>query len=250
MGSCVVCGKSVRYTCCAQHRGAGRRNGESVPCAECGVAVYRPAHLLERNREHFCSKPCHDKHGPVKPDDDGRICSKCKTWKPRAEFGVETRTRHGMQSRCRACLNAVSQEYVATNLEKVRKTKRESALRYYYQNHDVCIERNRARLRDENCRAKMRECWRAAQQRRMADPAYRAKVNEAYRVRRLDPAKRRKLVANDRLKYAVRSGKLQRLPCEQCGDPKSHGHHDDYNKPLDVRWLCALCHGKAHRRVT
>ena len=46
---------------------------------------------------------------------------------------------------------------------------------------------------------------------------------------------------------AVRDGRLKKLPCEVCGDPKVHGHHDDYSKPLDVRWLCATHHAEHHR---
>lgn len=46
---------------------------------------------------------------------------------------------------------------------------------------------------------------------------------------------------------AVRRGKLVKLPCEVCGAEKSEAHHVDYNKPLDVRWLCRKHHADAHR---
>lgn len=46
---------------------------------------------------------------------------------------------------------------------------------------------------------------------------------------------------------AVRSGKIKRQPCSECGEPKAHGHHDDYSKPLEVRWLCRKHHVAHHK---
>jgi hypothetical protein len=45
------------------------------------------------------------------------------------------------------------------------------------------------------------------------------------------------------------SGRLKKLPCEVCGNPKSDGHHDDYAKPLDVKWLCRKHHAERHRAM-
>lgn len=42
---------------------------------------------------------------------------------------------------------------------------------------------------------------------------------------------------------AIRKGELVRGPCEVCGTTKHiDGHHDDYSKPLEVRWLCRRHH--------
>lgn len=41
---------------------------------------------------------------------------------------------------------------------------------------------------------------------------------------------------------------LERQPCEVCGNPDVVAHHDDYTKPLEVRWLCRSHHAKFHRR--
>lgn len=49
------------------------------------------------------------------------------------------------------------------------------------------------------------------------------------------------------LQKAVKHGEIQRLPCEVCGHEKSEGHHDDYSKPLSVRWLCRRHHREVHR---
>ena len=45
---------------------------------------------------------------------------------------------------------------------------------------------------------------------------------------------------------AVRDGRLKKEPCEVCGAAFTHGHHDDYTKPLDVRWLCPSHHRQLH----
>lgn len=43
---------------------------------------------------------------------------------------------------------------------------------------------------------------------------------------------------------ALKKGTLVRPGrCENCGkECKPHAHHDDYAKPLEVRWLCPPCH--------
>lgn len=52
---------------------------------------------------------------------------------------------------------------------------------------------------------------------------------------------------------AVSCGKLIKPQhCENCGTrtekEKLHGHHEDYNKALDVIWLCPKCHGLTRRK--
>ncbi len=39
----------------------------------------------------------------------------------------------------------------------------------------------------------------------------------------------------------LRRGKLKEEKCEVCGG-KAQMHHDDYSKPLEVRWLCRKDH--------
>ena len=61
------------------------------------------------------------------------------------------------------------------------------------------------------------------------------------RLRKPDQHAAHQAVAN-----AVKTGRLKRLPCEVCGDSKVQGHHDDYSKPLTVRWVCFKHHQEIH----
>ena len=40
--------------------------------------------------------------------------------------------------------------------------------------------------------------------------------------------------------------KHTRYPCLLCGSISVIKHHEDYNKPLSVIWLCKVCHGLRH----
>lgn len=62
---------------------------------------------------------------------------------------------------------------------------------------------------------------------------------------RKNPAK---VGAHHLFRAALRAGKIARpSSCSACGKIcKPHGHHEDYSRPLDVRWLCQQCHNAWH----
>ena len=45
---------------------------------------------------------------------------------------------------------------------------------------------------------------------------------------------------------AYRKGIILKEPCIICGNPKAQGHHENYDKPLDVIWLCTRHHNDRH----
>jgi hypothetical protein len=103
---------------------------------------------------------------------------------------------------------------------------------------------------------------------------FRAKAAEIVARYRYDPLQRpkmdalrakwvknnpEKIAAYNILHNALRRGDIIRPEsCTKCGvnpgrgrDGRSllHAHHRDHLKPLEVEWLCCVCHGKEHRRV-
>jgi len=56
-----------------------------------------------------------------------------------------------------------------------------------------------------------------------------------------------KYKAHSMINSAIKSGKLFKDDCSECGSSDNpHAHHDDYLKPLNIRWLCAACHHQWH----
>lgn len=140
------------------------------------------------------------------------VCGCCKAPKPADEYYADKRTANGLKAQCKKC-----------HLETAVRTRDK--------------ERHRDYRRDSARRA------------RASDPEkFRRRHLEASRKR--PPAGKRR-EARKLLNYAVRSGKVERPPkCQEC-DSRGliHGHHEDYDRPLDVLWLCPECHGIAHRRI-
>lgn len=80
-------------------------------------------------------------------------------------------------------------------------------------------------------------------------PGVRDKMAENMRRYYADPHLRVHKLARVKLQKAVLTGKVERLPCSVCGNPKSDGHHKDYSKPLDVIWLCRKHHAEEHAKA-
>lgn len=135
-------------------------------------------------------------------------CSKCHELKPDTEFYKDKRTKDGLKYQCKKCHTKTT---IATRDEnKHRRANKEYMSRTYQKSPD-----------------KLRAYWRT---RTENDP--------------------KKLKARSLLNSAVRHGKIRRpMRCEKCGAVGMvYAHHENYDKPLDVEWLCADCHGGRHRR--
>ncbi len=68
-----------------------------------------------------------------------------------------------------------------------------------------------------------------------------------------DATPHEKIRARVLVKIALKRGWLKEGPCEKCVGAATNiyacklvAHHDDYSKPLDVRWLCYKHHIERH----
>ena len=128
--------------------------------------------------------------------------------------------------KCRLCTRAAQKRYALANLDKVRVMARE----VYRRNRQRSFAQSRA--------------WR------LAHPDEAAAIQRRY----LDKHPERKHLwqklspdvtrGSNAVHRALRSGALVRPGyCNACGIVcKPEAAHSDYQKPLDVRWLCRSCH--------
>lgn len=55
------------------------------------------------------------------------------------------------------------------------------------------------------------------------------------------------IAAHNEVRKALKTGVLCKKVCEKCGEHGTEAHHDDYNEPLKIRWLCKKCHVEWHK---
>lgn len=146
-----------------------------------------------------------------------KICGTCNIEKEDGDFHKRKASKDGLAARCKECQRQYDKAR-ANDPERVKA-------REEYQK----TPQGQAAVR----RAKER--WALKNKGKVAESTkrYREKNPNKYR-------------AHGIVAYAIKQGNLYPEPCEICGKKKTEAHHDDYSKPLNVRWLCSKHHKQWH----
>lgn len=150
-------------------------------------------------------------------DDGMKHCRQCGTDKPTSMFSIRSNTKSGLQSECKQCMSA---RYHADR-DAIRKRQKLNWNGYSIANADKLIEKSR----DYRNRTKAKQ----------------SEYRNEYR-KRFAP----KIQAKNMVQLLLAKGGLTKMPCEICSAPVTDAHHDDYAKPLEVRWLCRRHHAIWH----
>ena len=161
-----------------------------------------------------------------------RICTVCKVEKPYGEFYKSKKGKDGYAEQCKACRLIKGREYYHRRKEVCLAKQERWAERNpdkILKNQRAYYERNREKILD-----KLRESRKAT--------GYAN--TKAYRKRN-----KQKIESHNYVALAIKFGHLVRPEtCDKCKKPcKPQAHHHDYEKPLEVVWLCPKCHGNEHR---
>ena len=148
-----------------------------------------------------------------------KICFKCNELKPLNEYYKHKKMSDGHLNKCKDCTKKDVHKHRGENIEKVR-----------------AYDRNRPNKSD---RAKKSHDYHKTEKGKSVRFLATRNYRSAYPLRHK---------ANTAVGSAIRDGRLKRPDfCEKCGTAcKPNGHHDDYSKPLNVRWLCLGCHNEFH----
>lgn len=145
-------------------------------------------------------------------------CIACGQTKPISMFYMHKQMKDGHLNKCKECCKLAENKRRSENLEEIRAYDRMRGSLPHR------LEANRLWQKTPNGSVSHRE------------------ANKRYKEKYKNRAAAKYIFGN-----AVRDGKIHRLPCQVCGESKSEGHHPDYDRPLDVVWLCVLHHKAAHK---
>lgn len=201
---------------------------------------------------------------------DSKTCSRCGASKPTSEFYRDKTHGDGLSSRCAVCHNQAIRERTRREPEHFRAIARASWYRRKAARANTSEQTipafkrcshcgatkpgalfHRDRVNQDGLRSWCAECWDGVlrERRTEAPEHYRSAKRASWHRNKHKVVYDLKRRAKARVQEALRAGWLHRMPCEVCGVYRVHGHHDDYSKPLQVRWLCALHHSAVHREA-
>lgn len=164
-----------------------------------------------------------------------KICNGCKKSKPVTEFYM--RGNSGRSYRCKSCSSVASSKYWKENKEKVAQQKR----KYYENNKESVREHTRQHYKNNKntIRNRMQQHYEENKE-NILDRNRKRAGTQAVRARQII---RRKVFNGHIIKPNY---------CQECGmtveKEKLQAHHTNYDKPLEVTWLCPPCHGKTWRK--
>lgn len=154
-----------------------------------------------------------------------KACRVCGETKCLTDFFCDRGRDDGLRRECKECSRAYQRERYRRPgvLDAQRKKHRASALPEARLSRRR--ERGRARAKEESVR--------------------KARAEFDHRRRETKPET---VAAHHAVSEALACGVLVKQPCASCGSSqKLQAHHDDYSKPLEVRWMCCACHMLHHQ---
>lgn len=138
-------------------------------------------------------------------------------------------------------MSAKQKAYAMSNVESIRAKKAE-----YRAKNKTAIKAHRIATKAQ-IKIAAAKYYAANKERINASSKAWMKRNLAYfreYAKRTDVAY--KVKARRKVRTEIDSGRVIRMPCELCGIADSHAHHDNYEKPLSVQWLCRKHHAEIH----
>ena len=175
-------------------------------------------------------------------------CRICKETKEISEFHKDKSNKSGFRNECKLCAkerSKIAHQKRMMDKEWVQK-KRDKYKEYYNKKKQdkEWVERERKRQRDQLKKENSKETRRKYR--------HSAKGREVHKTSKKNAlmtieGKIKNRAQQKAWRYA-RKGLIKKEPCESCGSKNNiHAHHDDYSKPLEVKWFCHKCHMEYHR---